>query len=129
MAGPRFFQIAPVMHVPDMEAALNWFALLGFVPEFRQWNYAYVRRIGVSVRVLESRDSAGAPFPAHGGFACYVDVDDVDEVHAELAPKLTAARVEFTGPVDQSYQQRELLIRAPDGNVFVFGAPIGRGQT
>jgi hypothetical protein len=28
------------------------------------------------------------------------------------------------GPVDQRYGQRELMIRAPDGNVLVFGQPV-----
>ena len=30
------------------------------------------------------------------------------------------------GPVDQHYGQRELMIRAPDGNVLVFGQSVER---
>lgn|SRR3990167_11013509 len=124
MAGPKFHQITPFMHVPDMQAAIDWFAVLGFEPAFRQWNYAYVSRAGVSVRVLESCAEDGAPFPPHRGFAYYVDVEDVDTLYAELAPRLTAAGIEFEGLRDQEYHQRELMIRAPDGNVFVFGMAI-----
>lgn len=129
MAKPDWVQITPFMHVPDLEAALAWFDLLGFEIQFREFNYAYVSRGGVAVRVLESVGGDGAPFPPHRGFAYYVDVGDVDAIHAELAPRLTAASVEFMGPVDQSYRQRELMIRAPDGNVFVFGAPIRQEKT
>lgn len=124
MTKSEWVQITPFMHVPDLEAALAWFALLGFEPTFRMQNYAYVSRGAVAVRVLESVDSSGAPFTPHMGFAYYVDVENMDAVHAELAPRLAAAGVEFMGPTDQSYQQREFMVRAPDGNVFVFGAPI-----
>jgi hypothetical protein len=31
------------------------------------------------------------------------------------------------GPVNQEYNQREFMIRAPDGNVLVFGQAIKRG--
>lgn len=129
MAKSEWIQITPFMHVPDLEAALAWFALLEFEPTFREHNYAYVTRGGVAVRVLESIGSDGAPYPPHKGFAYYVDVEDIDAVYAELAPRLRAAAAEFSGPIDQPYRQRELMIRAPDGNVFVFGAPIRQGQS
>jgi len=29
------------------------------------------------------------------------------------------------GPIDQDYGQRELLVRAPDDNLLVFGQAIG----
>lgn len=126
MAEANIVQITPFMHVPDLEAALNWFALIGFEPLFRQADYAYVARGPVAVRVLESRDETGACHVPHEGFACYVDVQDVDAVHREVAAKLAAASVEVMGPVDQAYGQRELMIRAPDGNVFVFGQAVQR---
>ena len=50
-----------------------------------------------------------------------------DAIVAELKPKLETAGVEFMGPKDQTYNQREFMIRAPDGNVFVFGQGIKRG--
>ena len=120
----NIIHITPFMHVADMPAALAWFELLGFSPLFRMSNYAYVGRDEIGVRVLESRQEDGAAFPPHRGFAYYVDVRDVDAVVAELAPRLEKAGVEFKGPVDQHYRQREFMIRAPDGNVFVFGQGI-----
>lgn len=117
-------QITPFMHAPDLEQALQWFALLGFEARFRHANYAYVARGVAAVRILESRAADGTPFPSHRGFAYYVDVEDVDAIVGELRPKLEAARIEFVGPVDQDYGQREFMIRAPDGGVFVFGQAL-----
>lgn len=116
--------VTPFMHAPDLQAALAFFDLLGFECLFRQSNYAYVEREGAGVRVLESRAEDGSPFPPHRGFAYYVDVRDVDAIVAELRTKLDAAGVEFMGPRDQPYRQREFMIRAPDGNIFVFGQAI-----
>ncbi len=117
-------QITPFMHVPDLAVALNWFALLGFQPEFHGGDYAYVSRDGVGVRVLQSCDENGAPFAPHRGFAYYVDVENVDALFDEIAPRLHAAGIEFFQLVNQSYGQREFMIRAPDGNTFVFGANL-----
>ncbi|MEO7688893.1 MAG: hypothetical protein ABIS51_06365, partial [Sphingomonas sp.] len=62
---------------------------------------------------------------AHRGFAYYLDVRDLDAILAELGPKLAALPAgDVYGPVDQSYGQREVMIRAPDGNLVVFGQAI-----
>lgn len=122
---PNCRQITPFMHAADLEAALRWFALLGFRPRFHQANYAYVEREGVGFRLMQSTADDGTPFPPHRGFAYYVDCDDVDAIVRETLPGLKAAGVETIGPVDQHYAQREFMIRAPDGNVFVFGQAMG----
>lgn len=58
-------------------------------------------------------------------FAYYVEVRDVDALHAGLEPKLdTLPAGDVKGPIDQSYGQRELLILAPDGNLIVLGQAI-----
>lgn len=124
MTARNSIQITPFMHVADLEAALKFFALIGFELRFRRSNYAYVEREGAGVRILESRRENGEPHAAHGGFAYYVDVRDVDALSAELKPKLQAVGAEVKGPVDQHYRQRELMIRAPDGNLLVFGQAI-----
>lgn len=117
-------QITPFMHVRDLDAALEFVAMLGFAPRVRMRDYAYVEREGAGLRILA--------YPAahlfQGGrdrFAYYVDVRDVDAVHAELRDFLGSLPAEDVhGPADKEYGQRELLIRAPDGQLFVFGAEI-----
>ena len=120
----NIIHITPFMHVADFEAALQFFDLIGFRVLYRESGYAYVDRDGAAVRVLHSTGEGGAPFTPHRGFAYYVDVRDVDAIVAELKPKLDAAGVEHMGPKNQTYRQREFMIRAPDGNVFVFGQGI-----
>lgn len=120
-------QITPFMHVADLEAALLFLTeTLGFVVRHRDANYAYIEREGAAIRMLEhdDPDEFGAP---HRGFAYYIDVRDLGRVLAELGPKLAGLPPgDVYGPVDQPYNQRELMVRAPDGNLMVFGQAIGR---
>jgi catechol 2,3-dioxygenase-like lactoylglutathione lyase family enzyme len=122
---PNFIQITPFLHVPDLARALTFFhELLGFAITFRASDYAYVEREGVGVRILENKGADGAP-PGNRRFAYYVDVRDVDALYAELKPRLDALPPgDVHGPANKPYGQRELLLLAPDGNLFVFGQAI-----
>ena len=127
MAGAgNVLQVTPFMHVADLAAALDfWCGLLGFREAVRMRDYAYVEREGAGIRILAY---PGAHVFAGGRdrFAYYVDVRDVDALHAELKPKLDALPAQDVhGPADKEYGQRELLIRAPDGQLAVFGQAIG----
>jgi hypothetical protein len=60
--------------------------------------------------------------PGKRRYAYYIDVRDVDQLYAELKPKLdTLPQGDVHGPVNQHYGQRELLVLAPDGNLIAFG--------
>jgi catechol 2,3-dioxygenase-like lactoylglutathione lyase family enzyme len=126
----NFIQITPFMHVKHLESAVKFFTdILGFELHWRMANYAYVHRETVGFRLLELAGSDGAP-PGNRRFAYYVDVRDVDQLYAELKPKLdTLPPGEVHGPADKPYWQRELLVLAPDGNLIAFGQAIGRGET
>jgi catechol 2,3-dioxygenase-like lactoylglutathione lyase family enzyme len=121
----NFLQITPFMHVPDLAAAIGFFEeVLGFRTVVRMSDYAYLHRETAGMRILQNQGADGAP-PGNRRFAYYVDVRDVDAVHAELKPKLdTLPEGDVHGPKDQPYGQRELMIVAPDGNLIVFGQAI-----
>lgn len=120
----NLFRITPFMHVPDIEAAIGFFDLLGFTLRFRSADYAYVQREAAAFRILQNRGDDGAP-PGNRRFCYYVDVEDLEALHAELKPKLAGMNDgDVHGPVDQMYGQRELMIVAPDGNLLVFGQDI-----
>ena len=54
-----------------------------------------------------------------------MDVRDLDVVLEKIGPNLSQLPAgDVRGPVDQPYRQRELMIRAPDGNLVVFGQAI-----
>jgi catechol 2,3-dioxygenase-like lactoylglutathione lyase family enzyme len=125
MAEGNILQVTPFMHVADLASAVSFFEdMLGFVTLFRIRDYAYVEREGAGLRIQshDNPDEIGKP---HRGFAYYFDVRDVDALLAELRPRLAVLPDgDVQGPVNQEYGQRELLIRAPDGNLVVFGQAI-----
>jgi catechol 2,3-dioxygenase-like lactoylglutathione lyase family enzyme len=122
----NFIQVTPFMVVEDIERALTFFThILGFEVFFRYPDYAYVRRETVGFRIREQKGPEGAP-PGNRRFAYYIDVRDVDQLYAELKPKLdTLPPSDVHGPMDKPYHQRELLVLAPDGNLLAFGQAIG----
>ena len=77
-------QITPFMHVQDLEVALAFFTdVLGFSVIFRSPVYAYVELEGAGIRIMENDEVDGAP-PGNRRFAYYLDVRDVDALHAQL---------------------------------------------
>jgi catechol 2,3-dioxygenase-like lactoylglutathione lyase family enzyme len=125
MAVSNFIQVTPFMMVEDLDGAVSFFTeILGFKTLLRVSDYAYVHRETVGFRILEQRGPQGAP-PGNRRFAYYIDVRNVDELYADLKPKLdTLPAGDVYGPVDQHYGQRELLVLAPDGNLLAFGQAI-----
>jgi catechol 2,3-dioxygenase-like lactoylglutathione lyase family enzyme len=121
----NFIQVTPFMIVDDLDRAVKFFTdILGFETILRFSDYAYVHRETVGFRIWE-QTGKNAPLPGTRRFAYYIDVRDVDQIHAELKPKLdTLPTGDVYGPVNQSYGQRELLVLAPDGNILAFGQPI-----
>src|SRR5687768_5694880 len=120
-------QITPFMHVRELESAVAFLERLGFETILRIGrDYAYLEREGAGMRVLASRDAI--VFPADcGRFAYYIDVRDVDEVQAGLKEVLASLPAgDVHGPADKDYGQRELIVRAPDGQLLVFGAAIAK---
>jgi catechol 2,3-dioxygenase-like lactoylglutathione lyase family enzyme len=123
----NFIQVTPFMHVEDLDRALTFFTdILGFETRFRVDDYAYVHRETAGFRILQ-QTGKDAPPPGTRRFAYYIDVHDVDQLYAELKPKLdTLPKGDVYGPVNQTYGQRELLVLAPDGNLIAFGHAIGK---
>ena len=121
----NFIRITPFIHVPDIEEAVAFFEMLGFTSYFRMGSYAYVQRECAGVRLLQNDDEGNSAPPGNRRFAYYIDVEDIERLHAELRPKLdTLPRGDVHGPADKEYGQRELCILAPDGNLLVFGQSI-----
>lgn len=119
------YQITPFMHVVDFGAALRFLTeTLGFTPIISEPSYAYLEREGAGLRLLGGYDPSEVGVP-HRGFAYYIDVKSVETVLEQIGERLAALpEGDVVGPRDQPYGQRELMIRAPDGNLIVFGASI-----
>jgi catechol 2,3-dioxygenase-like lactoylglutathione lyase family enzyme len=127
-ASANTLQITPFMHVRELAPAVAFLEdVLGFETIVRMGEeYAYLEREGAGMRVLARGDAMLFPGDC-GRFAYYIDVRDVDLVHSALKAKLEALpKGDVHGPADKPYGQRELIVRAPDGQLLVFGAAIGK---
>ena len=121
----QFIRITPFIHVPDISAAVAFFEALGFTTYVKFNDYAYVQRETAGVRLLQNRGDDGAP-PGNRRFAYYIDVEDIEALYQELKPVLDKMPLgDVHGPADKPYNQRELCVLAPDGNLLVFGQSIG----
>ena len=119
-------QVTPFLHVPDMAQALDFLTrVLRFELKFRAANYAYLEWEHAAVRVLEEPGRERAVPGTSARITVYIDVRDVDALHEELREQLaTLAPGDVHGPMDQSYGQRELHVRLPDGHWVGFGQGI-----
>jgi catechol 2,3-dioxygenase-like lactoylglutathione lyase family enzyme len=110
----------PVLHVSDSVAAEAFYSnSLGFHREFAyRLNpatsdpcYMGLTRDGASVH-LSSFSGDGV-----SGGVVYLVVDDVDAMHAELIGKGVGID---SGPVDQTWGNREMYVKDADGNSIRF---------
>lgn len=110
----------PLLHVSDSTAAADFYTrLLGFKLEFAHRAedartdpcYMGLSRDGVWIHV-----SSFAGDGVSGGVANFF-VEDVDALHAELVDKGVGIHV---APVDQTWGNREMYVKDPDGNCLRF---------
>jgi catechol 2,3-dioxygenase-like lactoylglutathione lyase family enzyme len=110
----------PVLHVSSSAAAEAFYCgRLGFSRQFAYRPHAdrpdpcY---LGISRDEawlhLSSFSGDGVP-----GNAAYIAVDDVDALHAELTAQAVAIELP---PTDQTWGNREMYVRDPDGNSLRF---------
>ena len=109
----------PVLHVTSSAAAEEFYCdRLGFRQAFayRPFGgadpcYMGLTRDGVRLHV--------SPFPEDGvaGGVVFLVVEDVDALHRELKAKGVPIDLE---PTDQSWGNREMYVRDPDGNSIRF---------
>lgn len=109
----------PVLHVSSCAAAAAFYRALGFREEFALRPdparpdpcYMGVSRDGVWLH-LSSFSGDGVP-----GCVVFIAVADVDALHRELVAH--GVTIE-TGPVDQTWGNREMYVKDPDGNSIRF---------
>ncbi|MFN7965924.1 MAG: VOC family protein [Acidobacteriota bacterium] len=121
----KVFQITPFLHVPNLDAALAFFCdTLRFELKFREADYAYIELSGCGLRMLEEpRRVLTADGKAR--VAVYIDVANVDELHAQLRENLEKLPPDRVEPLmNKSWMQREFQVRLPDGDWLTFGQPI-----
>jgi uncharacterized glyoxalase superfamily protein PhnB len=114
----QFVQGAPVLHVPDVEAAAAFYRdVLGFTWDFGDNTYAVVWRDNSAIHFV--RDER-VPQGVH----LFQWVKDVDSYYREL---LDRGAHGATAPMDQPYGIREFGLRDINGVGIVFGQDIDHG--
>ncbi|MDQ3057531.1 MAG: VOC family protein [Pseudomonadota bacterium] len=118
----KIHQITPFLHVPDLQEALAFFCdVLTFELKFRESNYAYIELAGCGLRMLEE-PARRLTADGKARVAVYIDVSDIDALHARLGPALAGLPPDRVEPLmNKSWHQREFQIRMPDGDWLTFG--------
>lgn len=115
-----FTEVAPVVPVKDLDAALDRYRRLGFTAQAYDGpdRYGFVERGAVSMHLTEWAEHD----PLSTGAVVYLYVSDADAVHAEW----TASGVEgrFAEPTDTPYGLREFSFVDADGTAHRVGSPM-----
>ncbi len=118
-------QVTPMLHVANCAESIDFFVqILGFRAIFRSEDFALVRRGGASVRIVEEkgREKVDAK---NARTTVYVEVYNVDALYLERENALaTLPKDDVVKPITQVWNQRELLVRMPDGNWIAFGQEL-----
>jgi catechol 2,3-dioxygenase-like lactoylglutathione lyase family enzyme len=116
---PKISTWAFVLAVPDLDASAAYFRdVLGFQVQWEtatEWRL--VERDGVRVMLGHCpNDTRPSDLGSHNWFG-YLDVDDVDALHAEI----TARGASCSAPKNAPYGMREIVVTTSDGHRIVFG--------
>jgi len=111
----QFIQGAPVLHVPDVQAAVGYYRdVLGFIADFGDDNYAVVWRDNSAIHFVKGDQSTS-------GVHLFQWVRDVDACYREIKQRgaaITAA------PADRPYGIRDFNVRDRNGITIIFGQDI-----
>lgn len=115
-------QITPFIMCNDLQAEIRFFCdRLGFTLGFEseEPGYAFLRRDNCAVRLLETDADLSDEKREQ---MVYIDVDDVDALWAEVAPKLADLPEErVRAPFNQFYDQREFHVIDEGACLLFFG--------
>jgi len=108
-----------VLAVPDLNRSTDYYRdILGFRiswEESTDWRLA--ERDGVRLMLGHCPgDTPANKIGSHNWFG-YIDVDDVDALHAELMARGAMS----SAPKDTNYNMREIVVTTTDGHRLVFG--------
>ena len=121
----RMQRITPFVLTSSLDKAIGFFGdVLGFSCGYRADNYAFVSRDDVAIRLIEVGPEIDLTDERREN-SCYIDVDGLDDLYAELKPRLDALpEGRVRPPFDQDYGQREFHVTDEDACLIFFGEPV-----
>lgn len=124
MSQPSLRPHAYVLAVHDLVGSTAYFTdVLGFEPEWRDpGNWEGLIRDGVRLMLGQCPEALPpAQLGDHNYFGFFA-TDDVDALHAEIAPRGALIRSE---PADKPWGWREMAVATPEGHRMMFAQWIG----
>jgi catechol 2,3-dioxygenase-like lactoylglutathione lyase family enzyme len=121
---PKIAPWAFVLAVPDLEKSAAYYRdVLGFQVWWQEASdWRLVERDGVRVMLGHCpSDTPASELGSHNWFG-YLQVDDVDALHAEIVARGAAC----SPPKDTDYGMREVVVTTVDGHRIVFGQEMRR---
>ncbi len=112
-----------VIAVPDLERSARYYRdVLGFeVHEIGDPGWRFFMRDQCWILAGECPDALPAHELGDHSYFAYLEVDDVDALHAELTAKGATVMKKLR---DEPWGMREFGIRTVDGHRIMFGRPI-----
>ena len=112
-----------VLAVPDLKRSVAYFEdVLGFS---RDWNdgddWQALVRGGVRLMLGHCPDALPPSELGDHSYFAYIDVDDIDALHAEITARGAIVRV---APADKPWGRREMAVGTPDGHRLMFGQTL-----
>ncbi|MCB1478433.1 MAG: VOC family protein [Rhodobiaceae bacterium] len=118
---------ATMVPVRDVARSVDFYVLkMGFTVVFQAQDnsVANVHRGPVHIHLQACDDEAVLKVTAEN-IAVYIEVDGLDALWLELAPRLSKLpQGSVRPPFDQSYGMREFHVKDPDGMLMFFGEEI-----
>ena len=114
-----------VLAVPDLERSARYYReVLGFeVREMGDPGWRFFMRDQCWILAGECPDALPPSELGDHSYFAYLEVDDVDALHAELTAKGATVTKKLR---DEPWGMREFGIRTIDGHRIMFGRPIAR---
>jgi catechol 2,3-dioxygenase-like lactoylglutathione lyase family enzyme len=122
---PTLRTYAFVLAVPDLGSNVRYFQdVLGFTPEWGDGvNWKALARDSTRVMLGHCPNALSPAATGDHSYFGYVEVDDVDALHAEFAARGAIIK---QIPADKEWGRREMHVATPDGHRIMFGQPIAR---
>lgn len=121
---PRITNSRCVLAVRDLAVSTRFYMdVLGFGRDFGDGTdgWSFLSRDGFRVMLGECTDATPAGELGDHSWYVYLTVDEVDELHAEVAAR--GAEI-LSPPATKPWGLREFTLRTPDGHRIAFGEPV-----
>lgn len=116
---PKLVAARQVLAVKDLAVSVAFYRDgLGFSIDFASEDWCFLSRDGVQLMLGYCPNALPATQIGDHAYFAYIEVEAVDDLHAELCARGLAA---LPAPESKPWGMREFMLSTPDGHRIVFG--------